>query len=284
MAENAVSGPARDRVVVLEPGGGDRRYWAELWAYRELFLVFAWRDLSVRYKQSVLGIAWALVRPLAAVVVFTVVFGQVAGLPGIADVPYAVVVFAGMLPWFLMSSVLSGAAGSVVANASIVTRIYFPRLVVPAASSIVALADALVALALLALMMLAFGVLPGWQIVFLPLFLALAVVAGFGPALYLAPLNVLYRDLHFRVPFLVQLGLYVSPVGFVSGVVPEGWRLVYSLNPAVAVIDGVRWSLFGAAATPYWPGMALGVAVNGLLLWLGLRAFRRAERQFADVL
>lgn len=271
-----------NRLLVIEPGRLERNYWSDIWAYRELFAVLAWRDISVRYKQAALGAAWAVLRPLIAVVIFSVIFGRVAGLPGPEGVPYPLLVFAGMLPWFLMSAILNDASQSLVGNASMISKIYYPRLITPAASSIVSLVDFTVSFCVLLLMFLAFHFSPGWQVVFLPVFVLFAVAAAFGPALWLASLNVLYRDFRFIVPFIVQFGLYVSPVGFSSEVVPDQWRLLYSLNPAVSVIDGFRWCLLGGATEIYWPGFLIGLAVTAGFLLLGIRSFRRTERSFAD--
>ncbi|MBM9594003.1 ABC transporter permease [Roseitranquillus sediminis] len=277
--ENAAGTPA-ERHLVIEPGRLDRNYWSDLWAYRELFIVLAWRDVAVRYKQAALGAAWAVVRPLLAVFVFTIIFGRVAQLPSEPGVPYPVMVYAGMLPWMLISTILGDASNSLVSNAGMIGKIYYPRIITPAASSIVSLVDFAVSFAVFLLLMLAFLYVPSWKILFLPVFIVYAVAMALGPALYLASLNVRYRDFRFIVPFVVQFGLYISPVGFSSEVVPEGWRLLYSLNPAVSAIDGFRWCILGGEI--WWPGFLLGLGVTGLMLWAGIRTFRRTERQFAD--
>jgi lipopolysaccharide transport system permease protein len=273
----------RERVLVLEPGRAERNYWRDLWHYRELFAMLAWRDVAVRYKQTVIGVAWAVVRPLLTMVVFTVVFGTLAGLPSDGTVPYPVLVFAGMLPWFLFASVLSEASGSLVGNANLLSKVYFPRLIMPASAAAVALVDFAVNLVILFAIMAWYGVVPGWQIVLLPAFVALAVLASLGPALLLTALNVKYRDFRYIIPFIVQFGLYVSPVGFSSAVVPEAWRFWYSLNPVVGVIDGFRWCLLGGESRLYLPGFAVSLVVTALLLWLGVAYFRRTERTFADL-
>jgi lipopolysaccharide transport system permease protein len=216
-------------------------------------------------------------------VVFTVVFGKLAGLPSDGAVPYAVLVFAGMLPWFLFASVLSEASGSLVGNANLIGKVYFPRLIIPTASAVVALVDFAINLVLLLAVMAWYGITPGWQIVLLPAFVALAVLASLGPALFVTALNVKYRDFRYIIPFVVQFGLYVSPVGFSSALVPETWRLWYSLNPVVGVIDGFRWCLLGGQSQLYLPGFALSLGVTALLLWLGIAYFRRTERSFADL-
>jgi lipopolysaccharide transport system permease protein len=276
-------GAPRQRVLILEPGRAERNYWRDLWHYRELFAILAWRDVAVRYKQTVIGVAWAVVRPFLTMVVFTVVFGTLAGLPSDGAVPYAVLVFAGMLPWFLFAGVLSEASGSLVGNANLIGKVYFPRLIIPTAATVVALVDFAISLVILLAVMLWYWVVPGWQIVLLPAFIALAVLASLGPALFVAALNVKYRDFRYIIPFIVQFGLYVSPVGFSSAVVPDAWRFWYSLNPVVGVIDGFRWCLLGGESRLYLPGFALSLGVVALFLWLGIRYFRRTERSFADL-
>jgi len=283
---DGVPGPgahARERVTVLEPGRAERHYWRDLWHYRDLFAILAWRDVVVRYKQTVIGVAWAVLRPLLTMVVFTIVFGKLAGLPSDGAVPYPALVFAGMLPWFLFASILSEASASLVGNANLIAKVYFPRLIIPTASAVVALVDFAVNLVMLFAIMAWYGVVPSWQIALLPAFVALAVLASLGPALLLTALNIKYRDFRYIVPFIVQFGLYVSPVGFSSAVVPEAWRFWYSLNPMVGVIDGFRWCLLGGESRLYLPGFALSLGVTALLLWLGIAYFRRTERSFADV-
>lgn len=270
--------------LILEPGRAERHYWRDIWAYRELFLILAWRDVAVRYKQTVIGIAWAVVRPFLTMVVFTVVFGRLAQLPSDGAAPYPVMVFAGMLPWFLFSTILGEAANSLVGNANLVGKVYFPRLIIPASASLAALVDFAINLALLFGLMLWYGYPPGWQLVLLPGFVALAVLASLGPAFLLTALNVKYRDFRYIIPFVVQFGLYVSPVGFSSAVVPEGWRFWYSLNPVVGIIDGFRWCVLGGDSRLYLPGFLASLAVVALLLWAGIRYFRHTERGFADLI
>ena len=273
-----------ERILILECGRADRNYWSDLWHYRELFAILAWRDVAVRYKQTVIGIAWALVRPFLTMVVFTLVFGRLANLPSDGTAPYPILVFAGMLPWFLFSSILSEASNSLVGNANLVGKVYFPRIIIPLSSAVVALVDFTINLALLFVIMVWFGFLPNWQIVFLPFFVTLAVLASLGPALFITALNVKYRDFRYIIPFIVQFGLYVSPVGFSSAVVPEKWRFWYSLNPVVGVIDGFRWCLLGGESALYIPGFLLSLAVVALFLWLGVAYFRRTESTFADLI
>jgi lipopolysaccharide transport system permease protein len=275
--------PANERVIVLEPGRAEQNYWHDMWHYRELFAILAWRDVSVRYKQTVIGVAWALIRPFLTMVVFTIVFGRLAKLPSDGSVPYPILVFAGMLPWFLFSSILSEASGSLIGNANLISKVYFPRLVIPAASAAVALVDFLVNLAMLAVLMAWYAFLPGWRILLLPVFVALAVLASLGPALWITALNVKYRDFRYIIPFIVQFGLYLSPVGFSSSVIPEKWRFWYSLNPVVGVIDGFRWCLLGGQSPLYLPGFLMSLLVVAFFLWFGVRYFRATERTFADM-
>lgn len=268
---------------MLEPGRTERNYWRDLWHYRELFAILAWRDVSVRYKQTVIGVAWALIRPFIATVVFTIVFGHLARLPSEGEAPYPIMVFAGLMPWLLFAGVLGDASSSLLGNATLISKVYFPRLVIPTAAAVVALVDFAINLSLLALIMAWYGFLPGRQVVFLPAFVLLAILASLGPALWITALNVKYRDFRFVVPFIIQLGLYVSPVGFPSSLVPEEWRLLYSLNPMVGVIDGFRWCLLGGYNPLYWPGFLMSLGVVAFFLWFGIRHFRATERTFADM-
>ena len=269
--------------LVLEPGRAERHYWRDLWRYRELFYFLAWRDLLVRYKQTVIGVVWALLRPFLTMVVFTVVFGKIAGLPS-GGVPYPILVFAGMLPWQFFSNALSESSGSLVSNANLISKVYFPRLIVPAGAVIVGFVDFLISFVIMAALMVWYGFLPGMQILTLPLWILLAFLAAIGPGLFITALNVKYRDFRYVIPFVVQFGLYVSPVGFRSDVVPEQWRLLYSLNPMVGVIDGFRWAICGGEFAIYWPGFAASLAITVFFLWFGIRYFRKTERTFADVI
>jgi lipopolysaccharide transport system permease protein len=279
------SGPsAALRVLVLEPGRSERDYWRELWRYRDLLRVLAWRDIAVRYKQTVIGAAWALIRPFLTMVVFTAIFGKLAKLPSEGTAPYAIMVFAGMLPWTFFSGALSDASNSLLAGANLISKVYFPRLILPMAAIGVALVDFAVNFAILIALMAWYRFMPSWQIVLLPIFMVIAIFASLGPALWLTALNVKYRDIRYIIPFLVQFGLYVSPVGYSSTVVPEQWRLVYSFNPVVGVIDGFRWCILGGQTELYLPGFLLSIAVAAALLWLGIRQFRKTENSFADLI
>lgn len=270
--------------LVIEPGRAEEHYWRDLWHYRELFLILAWRDVAVRYKQTLIGIAWAVLRPFLTMVVFTIVFGKLAKLPSDGQTPYALMVFAGMLPWYLFSSALTGAADSMVANSHLIGKVYFPRIIVPAAAIVTALIDFLVSLTILAGVMIWYQFVPGWQILLLPVFVVLAVVASLGLGLWITALNLKYRDFRFVIPFLVQIGLYVSPVGFSSALVPAEWRMLYSLNPVVGIIDGFRWCILGGESTLYLPGFTLSLVVVVLFLWLGITRFRATEKTFADLI
>ena len=271
-------------LVIIEPGRRERHYWLELWRYRELFTVLAWRDLSVRYKQTVIGVLWALIRPILAVLIFTIIFGRIAKLPSVGTAPYAVMVFAGMLPWNFFSTSLADASSSLISNVNLISKVYFPRMIIPAATLVVAFVDFLINLCIIALLMAWYRFAPGEQVAFLPAFLLLACLTSLGPSLWITALNVKYRDFRYIIPFIVQFGLYVSPVGFSSTVVPEQWRLLYSLNPMVGVIDGFRWCLLGGQSQLYLPGLALGIFVSILFLWLGINRFRKMERSFADLI
>jgi lipopolysaccharide transport system permease protein len=270
-------------LIIIEPGRRERHYWRDLWRYRELFRVLAWRDVSVRYKQTVIGAAWALIRPFLTMVVFTVVFGKIAGLPS-QGAPYALLVFAGMLPWTFFSSALADASNSLISNANLISKVYFPRLIVPAATVVVAFIDFLISFVILVALMVWYRYLPGWQILLLPAFIAIAILASFGPALWITSLNVKYRDFRYVIPFVVQLGLYVSPVGFSSSVIPEQWRLLYSTNPMVGVIDGFRWCILGGQSELYMPGLWMSIGVTIFFVWLGIRQFRKMENSFADLI
>jgi lipopolysaccharide transport system permease protein len=272
------------RTLVIEAGLADLHYWSDLWRYRELFFVLAWRDVAVRYKQTVIGFAWALVQPLLTMIVFTVVFSKLAKLPTEGAAPYALLVFAGLLPWQLFSTSLTGASGSLLGNANLISKVYFPRLIVPTAAMVVAFVDFLVSFFILAALMLWYRFVPGWQILTLPFFILMAFLASLGPGLWITALNVKYRDFRYVIPFVVQFGLYVSPVGFSSSVVPSEWRLLYSINPVVGVIGGFRWALLGGQSQLYLPGFAMSWAVIAFFLWLGIRQFRKMEKSFADLI
>lgn len=274
----------KETTLILEAGRADEHYWRDIWRYRELFLILAWRDVAVRYKQTLIGVAWAVLRPFLTMVVFTVVFGTLAKLPSEGQAPYALMVFAGMLPWYLVSSALGGAAESLVSNANLIGKVYFPRIIIPTATVVTALVDFLVSFLILVAVMLWYRFAPGWQMLLLPVFVILAVLASLGLGLWIAALNVKYRDFRYVIPFILQFGLYVSPVGFSSGIVPVEWRLLYSLNPMVGVIDGFRWCILGGESALYWPGFTVSLGVVAFFLWFGIARFRATEKSFADLI
>jgi lipopolysaccharide transport system permease protein len=268
--------------LIISPGRRNREYLADLWRYRELFYFLAWRDILVRYKQTAIGITWVLVKELATLVTFAVIFGRLAGMPS-DGVPYPLLVCAATLPWQFFAGGLGGCSNSLVYGAELISKVYFPRLIVPTSAVIVSLVDLAVSFSVLVALLLWYGFLPDWRILTLPLFLAIAVAVTVGTGLWFAALMVEYRDVRFILPFVIQLGVFISPVGFSSSVVPSQWRLLYSLNPMVGVIDGFRWAILRGDSL-YLPGVMLSVAVAGLLLASGIWYFRRVENTFADVI
>jgi len=275
--------------VFIEPGRAERNYWKDLWRYRELFYILSWRDLKVRYKQTVIGIVWSVLRPLLTMLIFTFVFGRMANFKapeGIKE--YAILVFAGLLPWQFFSAGLSEASNSLIGNERLISKVYFPRMIIPAASVITSLVDFFISLGLMFVLLIIYRTVPSINLVFLPLFIIMAFFASFGAGLWLTALNVKYRDFKHVVPFLIQLGLYISPVGFSSDVaskiIPEKFRLLYYLNPMAGVIDGFRWCFFGDKTPIYWSGMLVSLAVIIILLLIGVRTFRKMEKSFADLI
>jgi lipopolysaccharide transport system permease protein len=266
--------------LIIEPNRTTSAFLKELIRYRELFYFLAWRDILVRYKQTAIGIAWSVIRPFLTMIVFSVVFGRLAKLPS-EGVPYPILVFSAMLPWQYFANAMQESSNSLIAESRLISKVYFPRLIVPTSSVIVSAVDFLISLALLGILMLWYGFAPSLGIVFLPFFFLLATLAALGAGFWLSALNVKYRDFRYIVPFLVQFGLYVSPVGFSSSVVPERWRALYSLNPMVGVIDGFRWCVQGTGRL-YLPGFVVSAAVSVFLFWSGVKFFRRTERFFAD--
>ena len=279
-----MKGSERDRWLVLEPGRIEKQYWQDLWRYRELFLILAWRDITVHYKQTVIGVAWTLIRPLLTMVVFTVIFGKLAKLPTEGTAPYAILVFSAMLPWQFFASALTNCSESLIANSNLLTKVYFPRLIVPVAAVITSCVDFLISFVILVVLMLWFQWWPSWRLLTLPLWVAVAFAASMGAGLWLASLNVQYRDFRYAVPFIVQLGLYISPVGFSSAIVPAQWQLLYALNPMVGVIEGFRWAIIGKASALNPASFWLSMAVVAVLALSGVRQFRSMEKRFADVI
>jgi lipopolysaccharide transport system permease protein len=269
--------------LVIEAGRTEKHYWKDIWRYRELFYFLSWRDILVRYKQTTLGILWALIRPLLTMAVFTVIFGRIAKFPS-DNVPYPIMVFAGLLPWQFFSTAFSEASNSLIGNANMISKVYFPRLVIPTSSVIVSFVDFMISFVLLILLMVWYRFSVSWQILALPIFIFIAFIASMGAGLWVAALNVKYRDFRYIVPFVVQFGLYVSPVGISSSVISEKWRLLYSVNPMVGVIDGFRWSILGQKSAIYWPGFIFSMSLIIILLVTGIIYFRKTERTFADVI
>jgi len=266
--------------IIITPNSANKNYWKDLWRYRELFYILSWRDLKVRYKQTVIGAAWSIIRPLLTTIVFTVVFNRVAKLESPGDAPYALMVFAGMLPWQFFSNALSESSNSLVSNTNLITKVYFPRMIIPASSVITSLVDLGISLFILVGMFIFYQYMPDWKIILLPFFIIIAFITAFGVGLYITALNVKYRDFRYIIPFIIQFGLYITPVGFSSSVVPAQWRLLYSLNPMVGVIEGFRWSILNEPI--YMPGFLISMAVASLFLILGVWYFRRTEKSFAD--
>jgi lipopolysaccharide transport system permease protein len=269
--------------TIIEAGKSDTQYLRDLWKFRELFYVLAWRDVSVRYKQTVVGIAWALLRPALSTVAFTVVFGRLGKFPS-AGAPYPVVVLTGLLPWQLFSTGLTESGSSVVANASLITKVYFPRLIIPGSALVVSCVDFSISLILLVTVMIAYGVAPTWRLALLPMSVAYTIFTAAAFGVWFAALNVRYRDFAFVVPFVLQLGLYVSPVGFSSVAVPTKWRALYATNPMVGVVEGFRWCVLGGTGAVYWPGVGVSLLVVAIIGMAGLSYFRATEREFSDVI
>lgn len=270
---------AEKQILIIKAGAPHSRYLRDLWEYRELFLILAWRDIIVRYKQTVIGILWSVLRPLLGMLVFTFVFGRIANLPS-EGIPYPLIAYSGMLIWQFFSSTVTLGGESLVTNTNLISKVYFPRLIIPSTGMTVSLADFAVSAVLFIPLFLWYRILPDGRIVFLPFFLILTAAVSLGVSYLISAWNVKYRDFRHAVPFALQIGAYLSPVGFISGIVPEKWRLLYSLNPLTGIIDGVRWCLFG---TPlYLPSLGLSVLLSVLLLAAGYFTFRSMERRFAD--
>jgi lipopolysaccharide transport system permease protein len=261
-----------------------QHFWRKAWRFRELFLILAWRDLTVRYKQTILGLGWAVLKPLLTIAVLTIVFSALAKLPTPGHAPYMILVFTGLLAWNVVTYLISEASSSLLGNHNLISKVYFPRILIPAATLLVAAVDFFLNFLILLCLMAYFHYLPDWRILFLPLFIALALLCGFGPGLWLAAINVKYRDVRYIVPFIMQLGLYVSPVGFSSTIVPERWQLLYSANPIVGIIDGFRWCLLQGEERLNLSAIGLSILVSSVAFGLGLRRFRAAERTFADLI
>lgn len=274
--------------VFIEPGRAERNYWKDIWRYRELFYILSWRDIKVRYKQTIIGIAWSVIRPLLTMMIFTFVFGQIAKFPVPDGMSYQLLVFAGLLPWQFFATGISESSNSLIGNEKLISKVYFPRMIIPASSVITSLVDFLISLVLMFVLLAWYQVVPSVNLVFLPLFILMAFFASFGVGLWLTSLNVKYRDFKHVVPFLVQLGLYISPVGFTSEVaaqiIPEKFRMLYYLNPMAGVIDGFRWCFFGNKIQVNVEGILISLAVTLFFMFIGIRTFRRMEKSFADLI
>ena len=268
-------------VIIIEPGRAEKNYWKDLWRYRELFYFLSWRDILVRYKQTVIGVAWSIIRPVLTMIVFTIIFGKIAKLPS-GNIPYPIMVFTALLPWQFFASAFQDSSNSLIGNANMISKVYFPRMIVPVSSIIVAFVDFLVSFVLLALMMAWYKFVPSYKIIFLPLFLLMALIFSLGAGLLVSSLNVKYRDFKYIIPFIVQFGLYISPVGFSSDVVPVKWRFLYSINPMVGVIDGFRWSILGKGVDFYFRGFIVSIILIFITLIIGIWYFRKTEKTFAD--
>lgn len=274
--------------VFIEPGRAEKNYWKDLWRYRELFYILSWRDLKVRYKQTVIGVIWSVLRPLLTMMIFTFVFGRIANFKPPPGIDYAILVFAGLLPWQFFSAGLTEASNSLIGNERLISKVYFPRMIIPAASVITSLVDFFISLFLMFALMAIYRTVPSVNLIFLPLFIIMTFFASFGVGIWLTSLNVKYRDFKHVVPFLVQLGFFLSPVGFLSEkakeMIPQKFQLLYYLNPMAGVIDGFRWCFFGDKTPIYWPGMFLSLGIIILFLVIGIRTFRKMEKSFADLI
>jgi lipopolysaccharide transport system permease protein len=266
--------------LIIEAGASEKNYWKDLWRYRELFYILSWRDLKVRYKQTVIGAAWSIIRPVLTTIIFTVIFNRVAKLQSPGAAPYALMVFVGMLPWQFFANSLSEASNSLIGNSNLITKVYFPRMIVPASSVITSMVDLGISFSILIVMFFIYRFVPPLTILLLPVFIIIAFIAAFGVGLYVTALNVKYRDFRYIIPFIIQFGLYITPVGFSSSVVPEKWRLVFALNPMAGVIDGFRWCILGEPFNML--SFLVSMAVSFLFLWIGIRYFRHTEKSFAD--
>jgi len=271
----------KKNTTIIQAGKYERQYLIDLWKYRELFYFLSWRDILVRYKQTVIGVAWSIIRPILTMVVFTIIFGKIAKLPS-DNVPYPILVFVALLPWQFFANALQSSSNSLVSNAGMISKVYFPRMIVPASSIIVAFIDFLISFIILIILMFWYKFVPDWKVVTIPLFLILAILLTLGAGFLISSLNVKYRDFQYIVPFIVQLGLYISPVGFSSDIIPQKWKIIYSLNPMVGIIDGFRWAFFGTQSNYLMLSIVFSIVIIILILFIGIRYFRKTERTFAD--
>lgn len=268
-------------ILVIQAGKSDKQYFSDLWRYRELFYFLSWRDILVRYKQTVIGVAWSIIRPILTMIVFTIVFGKIANLPS-GEVPYPILVFVALLPWQFFSNALQSSSGSLVGNSGMISKVYFPRMIIPASSIIVAFIDFLISFVILIILMIFYRFVPQWTIVSIPIFLFMTMVLALGTGFLISSLNVKYRDFQYIVPFIIQFGLYISPVGFNSDIVPQKWRILYALNPMVGIIDGFRWAFFGTKSDTLLISILSSAAITFILFFIGVWYFRKTEKTFAD--
>lgn len=274
-----------DHKIIIEPGRTEKNYWKDLWRYRELFYILSWRDIKVRYKQTTLGVLWAIIRPLLTMLVFTFVFGKVAKMDTHSSVPYAIIVFAGLLPWQFFSNALTESSNSLIGNTNLITKVYFPRLIIPVSSVITSFIDFLISFVILLVLFVVYRYTPPWQILLIPVFWVMVFLASFGPGLWLTAMNVKYRDFRYIIPFIVQFGLFISPVGYSSEQIPEKWQWLYALNPMVGVIDVFRWCIVAGAPNPmlHYP-FYISLGVTFFFVWLSIYQFRKMEKNFADLI
>lgn len=268
--------------LIIEPGRIEKNYWGDLWRYRELFYILSWRDIKVRYKQTVIGFAWSIIKPLLTMIVFTFVFSKIAKLPTDGNTPYAIMVFAGLLPWQFFSNAITESSNSIIGNSNLISKVYFPRIIIPTSSFITSLIDFLISFVILICLMFFYRYTPTWRILMMPLLILLAFIAAYGIGLWLTTMNVKYRDFRYIVPFIVQFGLYISPVGFSSNMVPQKYRILYSLNPMTGVIDAFRWSIMGNSSEFYFPGFLISLTVIIFAFAYSIFHFRKMEKGFAD--
>ncbi len=289
MSEISIQPKPQEEVLYLKASSG----WSainlvELWRYRELIYFLIWRDIKVRYKQTMLGAAWAIIQPFFTMVVFTIFFGRLAKVPS-DNVPYPIFSYTALLPWGMFTKALSDAGRSMISNRAMITKVYFPRLVIPLSSVLSGVVDFAIAFVVLLGMMVYYNVVPdsGYQIQItnavwlLPLFILLALVTALGVGLWLSALNVIYRDINYIIPFLTQFWLFITPIAYPSSLIPERWRLIYALNPMTGVVEGFRWALLGTETAP-GPMLAVSTTISLIVLISGLFYFRRMERTFAD--
>ncbi len=268
--------------LIIEPGRIEKNYWSDLWRYRELFYILAWRDFKVRYKQTVIGVAWSVLRPLLTMMVIVVVFSKLAKMPSEGNAPYAIMSLAGLLPWQFFSNALSESSNSLISNTNLFTKVYFPRILIPASSVVLGFVDFLITFVLLLLIMIFYQFMPNINMIFLPFFFILTFFASFGIGILMSTLNLKYRDFRYIVPFIVQFGMYISPVAFSSSIVPQKYQFLYSLNPLVGIIDGFRWCIIGGEVPLNVQSLAISVLVTTFFSILGIQYFRKTEKMLAD--